>query len=78
MKAVTAYKNYLKTRAKILQERVSYLLGTDGELSITITYKIVPKRENKEYEIFREARRKAEETYEERLLSRGDNGDIIQ
>lgn len=77
MRAVTAFKNYIKTRAEILQTRVSYVLDVDGELSIKITFKISPKKENREYEIFIKAREKAEKTYEERLLSRADYGNII-
>lgn len=77
MKAVTAFKNYIKSRAEILQTRVKYTLDVDEELSITITYKIKPKKENNEYNIFVKAREKAVKTYEECILSRTDNGDVI-
>ena len=77
MKAVTAFRNYIKSRAEILQTRVKFNLGVDDELSVKITFKIKPKRENQEYDIFTKARKKAEKTYEECLLSRTDNGDII-
>ena len=77
MKALTAFRNYIKSRAKILQTRVHYNLGVDNELSVIITYKIEPKSFSKEYDIFVKAREKAKETYEECILSRTDNGDIL-
>lgn len=78
MKAVTAFRNYIKSRAEILQTRISYILDVDEELSIKITFKINPKKERQEYEIFLKARERAKKTYEECILSRTDNGDVIQ
>lgn len=64
VKAVTAFRNYLKTKSEILQTRVKYELGIEEELTISITYKIKPRKTGDEYNIFVKARRKAEETLE--------------
>ena len=81
MKAVTAFRNLLKRRGEILWTKVSYCLDAPGdELEIRIRFKIKLKKryDKKEVDVFREARAEAEKTYEERLLSRTDNGDELR
>ena len=78
MKAITAFRNYIKRRAEITLTRVNYQLGVDEELTISITYRIKSKQKDQEVDIFRKARKRAQDTYEEHLLSRTNNGDELR
>lgn len=60
-KAITAFRRYIKSKGEIVWETMEFGYAADDIFEITIRFKLKPKKEGKELDIWLAAKKKAKE-----------------